>query len=104
MANTGLVYADGSITTDGQSAQARVKFKIVIAPSLSMNTAALSTGGLIAGSNSSGINPAVLPVEKAPPSPLDNPTVGRYIFAESTDRKPLDSRQKGMRHFVLCSP
>jgi len=101
ISNAGPVYADSSIAANGQPAQARVNFKIVIAPDLALNMDQLSTDNQM--TTFSENNPST-PVENNTFSPLNSPSVGQYVLADAPQTKNMDSRHNGIGYLILCAP
>jgi hypothetical protein len=104
LASMGVALAETSRVGNGGSAQVHVRFKIVIAPYIAINTSALSTEGVNSRSNTSTNGPVMLPIGMTAPSSLGNPSGGRYIFAESPVSDQPDSLPNRRRNFILCSP
>ena len=104
LANLSVAFAESSRAGNGGTAQVHVRFKIVVAPILSMDTAALSTYALKTESNASRRNLAITPVNKTPSYSRAIPSTRNYMFAESPEKETKDSRQMGLRSLILCSP
>ena len=100
------VASAGSGTNNKASAlvQVQVNFNIVIAPSLSIDATALSTASPDVETHSSGLTTAITPVKNVSLFILGTPVMGEYILTEPQKRKSLDTRPKGLRQFILCSP
>ncbi len=104
ISNAGPVYADSSIAANGQPAQARVNFKIVIAPGLVLNMDQLSTDNQMTTSSAINPNNPSTPVENNTFSPLNSPSVGQYVLTDAPQTKSMDSRHNGIGYLILSAP
>ena len=104
LAGPETVFAESSRAVNGGSAQVHVRFKVVIAPSLSMNPVALSSYDVITESNSSRTDPAIMPLNRVPSSSLANLKRGNFVIAEWPETEKPGFQEQGVRKLVLCSP
>ena len=104
LAGTETAFAESSRAVNGGSAQVHVRFKIVIVPYISINTAEISTGSLAAGSNSSSNVPTKVSIGNTNPSLLKHPSVDKYTFAESPISEHPNALHNDRQNIILCSP
>lgn len=87
--------AESSTAADGKSAIAHVRFKVIIAPSLTLNVGTFSPGNLVTAQPG---------VEDDSPSSLTRSSKGQYALTFSPKNINLRPPSNGPRSYILCSP